>query len=173
MSANGKLSAGSTLARLLAGAQSQTEKYLKSCPEGRRYFNLGDNKATPIWLAGHMANTAEFIGNVIGLGSPSGAIQDTWRRKFTPDQFGGDKISTNAADYPAWEEIGNAYKKVMSHLAQEVAGLSDEQLLAAPKGKVPPPLAGMLSTVQDCITLNIVHDSHHRGQLALLANAPD
>ena len=172
MSETRQLTAGGTISHLLKGCVSQTEKAIKSCPENKRYFQLADNKATPIWLIGHMANTAEFIGNSIGLGSSSGAIKPEWRSKFTPDGFGGDKITSNPADYPKWEEVVEAYKKAFGHLIQEAAGLTDEQLLGPPKGKVPPPLAGMLTNLQDCMTLNIIHDSHHRGQFGLLAAAP-
>ncbi len=173
MSDNKSITAAATLSRLLSACQAQTEKCVKSCAEKRRFHQVAVNKATPLWLIGHMANTAEFIGNSIGMGAPTGAVKEPWRKKFSPDFFGGDKITTNAADYPAWDEVVQAYSKVMAGLAQSVAKLSDEQLLGPPLGKLPEPLKQLVSTVQDCVTLNIIHDSHHRGQFALLANAPE
>lgn len=172
MSETRNLTAGTTLARLLGASQGQTEKVAKGCPADRRLFTLGPNKAHPLWLLGHLGNTAEFIGNYIGFGKPSGHWPREWAKRFTPEMFGGDKISTNAADYPSMEEVLAAYTKVFEALRENVAAASDGELLAGPKGELPAPLKTMISSLQDCISLNVVHDSHHRGQMALLAAAP-
>lgn len=173
MSDRKTLTAGGTLARLIRATMQQTEKAIKACPDGRWYHRLGPDKATPLWLLGHLANTADFIGNTVGLGASCGAIPKEWRRKFTPTFLGGDPITTNPADYPTKDEVIEAYRRSMNHLADAVAGLSDEELLGPPKGKMLEPLKALVSSLQDCVSLNIVHDSHHRGQLAMLANAPE
>lgn len=166
------LTAGGTLARMIRACAQQTEKISKGVPEGRRLYQLGPGKSTPLWLLGHLANTADFIGCHCGLGKSSGLVPEPWRKKFTPPMFGGDPITSNAADYPSWEEVLDTYKKVLAHLEAGVAALSDEDLLAAPRKPLPPPLAAMLPSLQDCVSLNVIHDSHHRGQMALLGAAP-
>lgn len=172
MSETRLITAASTLSRIVKGCAFQTDALAKSCAEGRRFFSLGENKAHPLWLLGHLANTGEYLGNRLVLGNYSGAIPKDWAAKFTPNAFGGNPISTNPSDYPAFDEILEAYNKVFSQFVDGITKLTDEQLLGPPAGTVPPPLASRIKTLQDCITLHIYHDSHHRGQMALLINAP-
>lgn len=172
MSETKTITVASTLARIVKGCAVQTETLAKSCPEGRRFFSLGENKSHPLWLLGHLANTAEHLGNRLVLGKFSGAVPKDWTPKFMPSIFGGNPISTNPSDYPPFDEILAAYKTVFAQFTEGIASLTDEQLLSPPSGAVPPPLASRIKSLQDCITLHIYHDSHHRGQMALLINAP-
>lgn len=160
-----------TLSTLLTVQKEQTAKVIKGCPENRRFHQVARGKATPIWLMGHLANSANFLGRVIGLGMASDFPRE-WGPGFTPKAFGGKDITTDPGDYPAWEEVAEAYSRVMADYAAAVAQLKDAELPGACKGKVPPPLASMFPNLQASIFLNIVHDGHHRGQLALLAAAP-
>lgn len=160
-----------TLSALLTVQKEQTAKVIKSCPENRRFHQVAPGKATPIWLMGHLANSANFLGQVIGLGNASDFPRD-WSPGFTPKMFGGKDITTNPGDYPAWDEVAESYSRIMGNYAAAVALVKDADLSGACKGKVPPPLASMFPNLQASIFLNIVHDGHHRGQLALLAAAP-
>jgi hypothetical protein len=161
-----------TLSMLLNIQLGQTSNSIKACPENRRFHQVGPGKATPIWLVGHLANSANFLGMLIGLGQKSDFPKD-WSPRFTPGMFGGLPITTNPGDYPAWDEVVEAYKRVMGNYVKAVGELKDAEIPGPCRGKVPPPLAGMLPDLQASICVNIVHDGHHRGQLALLANAPD
>lgn len=166
------VTAAGTLARLLNACQSQTEKYIKNCPEARRFAQVAPGKATPLWLVGHCAVVADFLGNRIGL-NKEGILPKEYRAKFMPVEFGGNPITTNPADYPSWDEVVSNYKKVMSSLAENTAALSDDELPGPTKGATPDQLKQMIGCLQDAITLHIIHDSHHRGQFALIANRPD
>lgn len=160
--------AAAGLAALIQGSAGQTKTAAKGCPEGKRYHQVAEGKATPLWLMGHLANVANFTGVVIGLGQES-LLPPTFNKCFTPTEFGGGPVTTNAEDYPSWEEVNEGYEKVMTVLGEGIAALTDEQLAGPCLGKVPPPMAGMLSNIQASIAMNIIHDSHHCGQLALLA----
>lgn len=160
-----------TLAELLKTNCDQTVKACEACPEGKRLYQLADGKATPLWLLGHMANAANFIGVTIGLGKESVFPAD-WSAKFNPSQFGGAPITAEAADYPAWDELVEKYKEVMTTLAEGTAELEDAQLTGDCLGAVPPPLAEMVPNLKSAIVMHVLHDAHHRGQLALLAATP-
>ena len=166
-----KVTAAGTVTHFIGATQSQTEKVIAACPEGRRLYQLGEGKATPLWLIGHLSNTTDFIGGTLGLGL-EGIVPKEWREKFLPTSFGGNPITANAGDYPSWDEVVDLYGRVMTRYTEALAGLNDDDLAGPTKGEVPDALKEMLSTIQDTITLNLVHDGHHRGQLALLANAP-
>ena len=111
-----------------------------------------------------------MLGNAIGLGSPSGVPED-FRPKFLPAEFGGATITTNPADYPDWDTVASVYSKTMKHFADGIAALSDEEIGGAAKGKVPKSLASMITCMQDSIDITLLHDSHHRGQFALIAKS--
>lgn len=172
MPATATVTAAGTLARLLQITQGQTEKYIKSCPENKRLAQISAGKATPLWLVGHLAAVTEFLGNVIGM-NQKGILPPDYRKKFMPVEFGGNPITTNPADYPSWDEVVSNYKKVMGSLAESTAGVPDEELNGPTRGATPERLNSMITCLQDAITIHIVHDSHHRGQLALIANRPD
>jgi hypothetical protein len=160
-----------TLSTVLKVQFDQTARVIKGCPENRRYHNVGEGKATPLWLVGHLANTTNFLGSMIGLGQPSDMPKE-WNAIFSPSQFGGTPITTNPADYPSWDEAVEAYTRVMGNYVKGIAALKDADLEGACKGTVPPPLAAMVPNLGASIYVNIVHDGHHRGQMALLAAAP-
>lgn len=160
-----------TLSTLLNVQLDQTSKAIKACPENRRFHQIAEGKATPLWLAGHLANTTNFLGAMIGLGQESDIPKD-WGAIFSPSQFGGKPITTTPGDYPAWDEVVEAYTRVMGNYAKAVADLKDAEIPGDCKGTVPDPLKSMIPNLQSSIIVNIVHDGHHRGQLALLASAP-
>lgn len=156
------------LAELLKANCEQTVKACEACPEGKRLYQLADGKATPLWLLGHMANLANLVGVTMGLGKESLFPAD-WGAKFNPTQFGGSPITSNADDYPGWDELLEKYKAVMTTLAEGTAELEDAQLTGDCLGTVPPPLAEMVPNLKAAIVMHLIHDSHHRGQIALLA----
>ena len=162
----------SAISRLIKATGDQTATVVEKCPEAKRLAQPGENKATPLWLIGHLANVGDYLGNVLGLGMES-MLPGDWRKKFNPSQFGGTPITANAADYPSWDEVAETYGKVMTRLAEGVAALSDDDLTGPAKGKVPEQLQSAMKTIENAITICLLHDSHHRGQIALLANSAD
>lgn len=168
-----KLTAAGALARLVRGTAQQTVNAAKAVPPAKRLHQLAPGKATPLWLLGHIANTADYVGCLCGFGEATGLFPDAWRKRFTPPPFGGAPITANAADYPEWDEILAVYSKVIAVLESKIGALTDEELLGPPRGQMPPPLLKMVTSLQDVASLSVLHDSHHRGQLALLGNAPE
>lgn len=172
MAETATVSAAQMLSTMIKASQGQTEKYIKNCPEGKRLTQFAPGKATPLWLVGHLAAVADFLGNTIGLNIP-GSLPPDYRKLFMPVEFGGKPITTNAADYPSWDEVAKNYGKVMSNLAEGLKSVPDADLPGPVRGKLPDPLKSLFETIQGAAQLNILHDSHHRGQLAQLANRPD
>lgn len=164
------LSTAAAMAAFIQACAEQTEKYVGNCPEDKRLCQVAEGKATPLWLLGHMANTTDMLGNVIGLGFEP-TVPPNYRELFLPTEFGGKAPTANAADYPSWDELAEAYKKVMSRYAEGIAALADEDIPGPPKGELPPSLKDMVPTIQSGIILNTIHDSHHRGQMGLLAKS--
>jgi len=160
----------SALADLLKANRDMTVKACAACPEDKRLYQLADGKATPLWLLGHMANVANFVGITMGLGKDPVFPAD-WSAKFNPTEFGGGPITTDAANYPAWDDLVAKYTEVMTVLADGTAALEDSQLTGPALGTVPPPMAAMVPNLQAAIVMHVLHDPHHRGQLALLAGS--
>lgn len=157
------------LAGMLKGCLEQTKKYIDKTTEAQRFVQIADGKATPLWLVGHMAFGIDFLGNVLTLGLEP-ALPADFNAKFSPTEFGGAAITTDPANYPSWDEVVKGYEDAMARLIEGVSALTDDDLPGAPKGDVPDMLKSMLSSVQAGIALEVIHDSHHRGQLALLIN---
>ena len=159
------------LAQLLNICKGESEKLFESFPEERRMTPLAESKATPLWIVGHMGFAVDFLGNMMALSKP-GILPEKYRQRFTPPDFGGDSITTDLGDYPAWDELVELYGKVMGSFADSIAAASQADLEAAPEGPVPEPLQKMLTSLHATANIMIIHDSHHRGQLAIMANLP-
>jgi len=156
------------LISLLQQAQAQTLKMAQSVPESHQFKQLQAEKATPLWLFGHLSRTVDRI--IIGwiLEQPSVLGEDLTHR-FAPAQVNGMPPTTNPEDYPTWEELTELYNKVMAQAIKGLAALTDADLEKPLPGDLPPSYRERFSSIGSALQLLINHDAYHRGQMGLLA----
>lgn len=158
-------------AELLAGMMETETAYTiwtaEGIPEDKRTVQFKVGKSHPLWLLGHVADV--MSGRVIGmvLGQKPVCPQE-YGPLFTPD-LGGGAIQSDAAHYPSWDEVLENYKKAAAVAIEGIKGLSDEDLAGPPKGPVPDQLKDLFAVTEKTIIGFILHDAHHRGQMAALA----
>ena len=156
------------LADLLEGARKHTLQVAESVPETHRLKQLQEGKATPMWLIGHMANTINTLVIVFILEEPS--LLDREKSKlFAPDFAGGKAPTSNADEYPAWDEVIELYNAVYTKALDGIRKLDDSVLESPMSGKMPDSLRGFFSSIGTTLTIMINHDSYHRGQIGMLA----
>jgi len=147
--------------------REQTLKTASGVPEDARVVQLRPGKAHPLWLLGHLANTANVIGLQWVLNGP-GVASKEFRKKFAPDFANGDPVTANAADYPSWDEVVGMYEKAMDAAIEGVKQLTEADLPKPLPGRIPDPLRGHFSSVGRALNILLLHDSYHRGQMGLL-----
>jgi len=86
---------------------------------------------------------------------------------------GGALITDNTDDYPAWDDIVAEYKKIGTALADGVRKLTTAELDGDLRGEVPDQFKEMFGNTEKTIATMIRHDSHHRGQIAMIAALGD
>lgn len=158
-------------AEMLEKAQMETLAAMARVPEGKRLYQFAPGKATPLWLVGHLANT---INNVVvrWMFAGESLLPKETMRVFAPGFAGGIAPSSDAAQYPTWEETRKIYDDVLTHGIQLVSGLDDEDLPKPLKAEMPELLREFFAT--HALTLNqmVSHDAYHRGQIGLIASLP-
>lgn len=162
---------GSVRAEILAGmmqaATDATIKVAEEIPEGNRMTQIKDGKSHPLWLLGHIANTTS--GAVMGLILGQKPVcPKEYRKLFSPAFLGGELIQSDAAHYPPWDEVMENYKKTAAAAIEGIKGLSDEELAGPAKGPVPDQLKDMFAVKEKAIISFVIHDAHHKGQMATL-----
>lgn len=163
---------GNTRAELLAGmmeaATNATIKVAEGIPEDKRTAQIKDGKSHPLWLLGHIANTTS--GAVIGLVLGQKPVcPREYRSLFAPESLGGGAIQSDAAHYPPWDEVMENYKKTAAAAIDGIRGLSDEDLAGPAKGSIPDQFKEMFAVMENAIISFVIHDAHHKGQMAALA----
>lgn len=153
---------------LLERAKGDTLAVAAKIPAGGRLNQLQPGKATPLWLLGHLATAADGIVTQGVLNAP-GAVPANVARCFMPDFMGGQAPTTNASDYPAWDDLTAIYEKAMAALIEAVSVLDDSALADTPRGSLPEPLLAYFPNLGSALELIIGHDAYHRGQMVLLA----
>ena len=61
------------------------------------------------------------------------------------------------------------YDDTMTKAIEGIATLDDTALNNAPDAQLPPSFMEMFSAVDKIFSISVIHDSHHRGQIAMLA----
>ncbi|HRK36618.1 MAG TPA: DinB family protein, partial [Candidatus Hydrogenedentes bacterium] len=92
------------LASQLKSCMDQTLHIASGVPESARCTQLKPGKAHPLWLIGHLANTINLLLLHWTL-QVEGVVPKEYRKKFAPDFGGGDPVTPDPADYPAWDEV--------------------------------------------------------------------
>lgn len=155
-------------AEMLFGGSRHTLLIANSVTEANRMKQLGEGKAHPLWLVGHLAFGMDALVRGFAM-QKKGVVEKEWIRKFAPDIAGGGPITSNADDYPSWDAVIKKYDEVSEMARDELATLSDKDLDKSLKGIVPDAFFDMFPTTGLTIHRGgIDHDAYHRGQIALI-----
>lgn len=157
-----------TLCEMLDSCRSTTLEFAGKVPERARLRQVEIGKAHPLWLIGHLANSTNAVGLCWLLGRES-ILASYFGTTFAPDFMKGKPITPNAPEYPAWEEVLETYDRVMRTFLEAVQRFSDEDLPQPPRGKMPERFLPYFPTLGGGIARLSMHDSHHRGQISLIA----
>jgi hypothetical protein len=145
-----------------------TVKLAEGVAPEKRFKAIKPGKSHPAWLIGHLAGAMDNNIGVWALGIDR-MMPRGWGRKFAPDFVGGAPITENTDDYPAWDDIVEEYKKIGTALADGIRKLTPEEIDGDLRGEVPEPFKEMFGNTEKTIATMIRHDTHHRGQIAMLA----
>lgn len=154
------------LAASLQYTVNETAKAAAKVPEAARLKQLAEGKAHPLWLVGHLAQALDNIFIVWTLGGEH-AIPKHYAKKFAPGIMGGETITGDAENYPAWDEVLEHYKTLGAQAAAMIGQLQDEELDGDPKA-MPEQARSFFGNLGGTLTSMIAHDSYHRGQLGML-----
>lgn len=158
-----------TLASVVERSFQATLSEAGKVPQGNQLRQTAPGKAHPMWLYGHLAGSSDMLGGYWMLGSKA-ILDGSFRKKFAPDFMRGDPITDNPGDYPDWDHVVKCYEQSMTRLLGLIHALDDGQLTDPPHGPMPEELKKLIPTLGSGITLLALHDSHHRGQIALLSH---
>lgn len=158
----------SLLADLLEGARKHTLQIVESVPETHRFKQLQEGKATPLWLLGHLANTINTLVIVYTLEQPS-VLSKEQSVLFAPDFVGGKTPTTNADEYPTWDEVIALYNASFDQAVAGIRALEDDALPKPLPGNLPEGLRGFFSSIGTTLSIMIQHDAYHRGQIGMMA----
>lgn len=159
-------------ARELQTCVDATVKLAEGIAADKRFTQLQPGKSHPAWLIGHLAGAMDNNIGVWALNIDR-MMPRGWGRRFAPEFVGGNPITASADDYPAWDDIVAEYKKIGTALADGVRKLTAEELDGDLRGEVPEQFKSMFGNTEATIATMIRHDSHHRGQIAMLAALGD
>lgn len=160
-------SAAEMYATMFEESAAATIKAAEKVPESKRMFQTQPGKAHPLWLVGHLANTASLLINRWCCEAEN-LMPKEYTKRFSPDFAQGDPITNNAADYPSWEETLSLYKKITASCVENIRKLDDATLNGELRGGAPDAMKQVFGNVGKTLRSMALHDSYHRGQLNLL-----
>ncbi len=149
-----------------------TVKMAEALTAEQQFLQAKSGGAHPAWLIGHLANTLDTVVNPWALNAER-MLPKGFGRRFAPQFVGGDPITENKDDYPPWDDILAEYKKVGAACVDGIRKLTTAELDGGLRGNVPDQFKDFFGNTQATIASMIRHDSHHRGQMALLAALKD
>jgi hypothetical protein len=158
-----------TLASVLERSLQLTLREASLVREQDRFLQVKPGKGHPMWLLGHLASSCDMAGAHWILGLPN-QIDGAFRKKFAPDFMQGDPITTNPADYPDWAEVTAVYERAVRRFIDSLKSLTDEDLPGPTRGDLPERLKEKVPNLLMGATMMILHDSHHRGQMAMISH---
>lgn len=145
-----------------------TTRVAGEVPEGKRFAQAAEGKSHPLWLLGHLTMSMDMLVGSWVLNRDM-SIPAQWGQTFGPTQFGGKAITTNPADYPSWDEVLAAYKKTGEGVVAAIRALTDDQINGEALGGMPDQFRKQFGNCEASLRSMAAHDSHHRGQMSLLA----
>jgi hypothetical protein len=124
------------------------------------FYRKFDNINPGIWVLGHMSCSVPSIV-FTALGEPVPLPPD-WSKWFAIKT----KVLDDLHQYPSTAEIRRVLNEGQQITLQRIKKLTDQELLAPsdPQMQVLP----WLKTVRDAISLAVIHESNHGGQLMWL-----
>ncbi len=112
----------------------------------------------PLWVVGHLAYSEGWSFNIL-YGEPNPV--EHWAGLFAP----GSQPTTNAADYPPFDEVLAKYRELRATNIARLMELGDAGLDAPPKN-VPPPFKDIMTSVGKTYLLLTLHQNVHYGEVA-------
>jgi len=149
-----------------------TVKLAEGLSADQRFLQAKSGGAHPAWLIGHLANTLDTVVLPWALNADR-LLPKGFGRRFAPQFVGGDPITNNKDDYPPWDDILGEYKKISAAAVEGIRALTPAELDGDLRGNVPEQFKDFFGNTQATIASMIRHDSHHRGQMALVAALKD
>ncbi len=146
-----------------------TVKSASGVSEGKRMKVAQPGKAHPLWLVGHLANTNNLLVHIWCCEKQS-LLPKGFNKIFAPEAFGGAPIVTDPAAYPTWDEVLGHYQTVGQACGAGIRALSDAEFEGKLRGGAPDNMNERFGPVEKCIQSMLMHEAHHRGQMALLAS---
>lgn len=137
-------------------------------PVEARLRQLQEGKATPLWLLGHLANTVNTVV-LRWIFLQESILTREQAKAFSPDFAMGLPPSTDASQYPTWDEVVALYDTAMTRAIDGMRELDEGQLPEALPGKLPDPLRAFFSSIETTLMQMVSHDAYHRGQIGMLA----
>ncbi len=156
-----------TIADSYKYAFKNTGDLVADLSDTQRTFQAAEGKGHALWFVGHLAFSLDLIVNQWFLNGES-VIPKEYGAKFAPGVMGGGPVSAQASDYPAWEEVLENYRKAGAKTLELLDGLKDEELEGDLQGNIPDQARGYFGNLGQSLIGMAAHDSHHRGQIAML-----
>lgn len=148
-------------------AFKRTGDLVADIPAEAQTYQAAEGKGHALWYMGHLAFSLDLIVNQWFLNGES-VIPKEYGAKFAPGVMGGGPVSGNASDYPAWDEVLENYRKAGAKTLELMGALSDEDLAGDLRGDVPDQARSFFGKLGESLIGMAAHDSHHRGQIAML-----
>ena len=135
---------------------------LDGISEDQATFKLADNTNTFRGIAAHLVMAKQNLGKMTDMGLE--LLPPSW--DDLGEMFEAGFVESDI--FPTLKEILKEWQKLSPPFMERLPNLSDEILNREP----PFPLPNMQdATLGDFIKLNVVHESYHLGQLALMHKA--
>jgi hypothetical protein len=113
----------------------------------------------PLWVLGHLAIAEGQLIQHVMLGRPNPLAH--WKELFGP----GTRPVADAARYPAFGELMNAFKEARSGTLKVLESLTDADL-DRPSKACPPEFQSFVGTVRQCFIYLTYHFAYHAGQVS-------
>ena len=113
----------------------------------------------PLWVLGHLAYAEANIIEHIIKGNDNPLL--AWKETFGPRQ----EPSTNAEDYPSWDEVRGKFDEMRANTLAFIETLSDADL-ETPTKNCPEGREEAFGTIGACLIVLSLHPMMHYGQVA-------
>ena len=114
----------------------------------------GPDSSSPFWIFGHVTVSRFSLARLIGIDVEEGWLDD-FRR--------GSRVKVRS-EYPTFEELDEAFRKVSNLIYSQLEVLTEEELDRSVGGNYPVED----KTVRGVLAFFAYHETYHLGQLAYL-----
>jgi hypothetical protein len=111
----------------------------------------------PIWVLGHLAYVEGAVANIV-FGVPNPV--EHWKPLFDT----GSQPTTNAADYPSFDELLTTFRELRAKNLKRLADVGEAGLDAVPKN-VPDIFKDVMTSVGKTYLLIALHQNVHYGEV--------